>query len=148
MGKRTESKGRQEPAQEKKQVIKSDQEKIKTETRRLKRILNKNNVSPENIELMDSLIDNAAWMKIKLDGARDAIKSTNVVIPYDNGGGQKGIKENPLFKGYEALLKSYMSSLRMIMDVLPANNCEVKEQELEKPKTMLELVRNKHKKEA
>lgn len=146
MGKRAENKGNEEQAKEKRQV--SDQEKARREQRRLKKMLVNSNVPSESINLLDSLIENAAWMKIKLDGAREAIRTTNVVIPYDNGGGQQGLRENPLFKGYESLLKSYMASLKMILDVLPQSDTAVKEQELEKPKTMLELIRNKHKKEA
>lgn len=54
---------------------------------------------------------NIVFMEEKLDQARDLIGTTSVAIQYDNGGGQKGIRENPAFKGYGALLKSYMAAI-------------------------------------
>lgn len=54
---------------------------------------------------------NIIFMEEKLDQARNLIGTTSVAIQYDNGGGQKGIRENPAFKGYGALLKSYMSAI-------------------------------------
>lgn len=124
----------------------NDQEKLATEeAERLKRLLFDFNVSDTTIELLEATIENAAWMKIKLDETRETIKKSKVVIPYNNGGGQKGLRENPLFRGYEGLLKSYMAALKVIMDCLPSRAENIKNQELEKPQTMLELVRNKHK---
>jgi hypothetical protein len=38
--------------------------------------------------------------------------------------------------------------MKQILDILPKQAEEVKSEELEKPQTMLELVRNKHRKEA
>lgn len=118
------------------------------EAERLKSLLFNFDVSEDIIGLLDDVIVNTAWMKVKLEEAREAIKTSNVVIPYDNGGGQKGLRENPLFKGYESLFKSYMGGMRQILDVLPKQASEVKSEEIEKPQTMLELVRSKHKKEA
>ena len=118
------------------------------EATRLRKLLRDCGVSEQVIELLEASIDNTAWMRVKLDEARVAIKTSNVVIPYDNGGGQKGLRENPLFKGYESLLKSYMSCMKQLLDTIPDDMQTVKVQELEKPKTMLELVRSKHVKEA
>ena len=118
------------------------------EAERLKSLLFNFNVSEDMVGLLEDVINNTAWIKVKLDEAREAIKTSNVVIPYDNGGGQKGLRENPLFKGYESLLKSYMGGMKQILDVLPKQAADVKDAEMEKPQTMLELVRSKHKKEA
>lgn len=118
------------------------------EAERLKSLLFNFNISEDMVGLLEDVINNTAWIKVKLDEAREAIKTSNVVIPYDNGGGQKGLRENPLFKGYESLLKSYMGGMKQILDVLPKQAADVKEAEMEKPQTMLELVRSKHKKEA
>lgn len=123
-------------------------EKATLEAERLKALLFDCGVSTEIVDILETTIENTAYMKIKLDETRAAIKSSKVCIPYDNGGGQTGLRENPLFKGYESLFKSYMSGLRQILDVLPKGAQNVKNQELETPKTMLELVRSKHRKEA
>ena len=123
-------------------------EKATAEAERLRRLLFDCGVDNKRIELLDTLIDNTAWMKAKLDDTQSVIKDSSVCIPYDNGGGQKGIRENPLFKGYESLFKSYMAGMKTILDVLPRQAEAVRDEEIEKPKTMLELVRNKHRKDA
>lgn len=118
------------------------------EQNRIVDILNEVGVSDKRLKLLAPVILNTSWMKAKLDDAREAIKNSNIVISYDNGGGQKGIRENPLFKGYESLFKSYMSGMNRIIDCLPAEQIEVETQVVEAPKTMLELMREKHKREA
>lgn len=117
------------------------------EQNRIIDLLNEVGISAKKMKLLEPIILNTAWMKAKLDDAREAIKNSNIVISYDNGGGQKGIRENPLFKGYESLWRSYMAGMGKILDSLPQ---EIIEQsvEVEKPTTMLELVRNKRRKEA
>ena len=126
-----------------------DQKKrVRKEQRRITNLLKAAGVSEQSIKLREAMIGNVSWMKIKLDDAREAIKTSNIVISYDNGGGQKGIRENPLFKGYENLWRSYMNGMNSILNALPESASDIKAKESEKPKTMLELVRNKHKKEA
>lgn len=115
------------------------------EQNRITDLLSEVGISDKRMKLLEPIILNTAWMKAKLDDAREAIKNSNIVISYDNGGGQKGIRENPLFKGYEGLFKTYMSGLKQILDVLPPYEVQVKAEEIEKPKTVLELVRSKKK---
>ena len=117
------------------------------EIERLTSLLKEKGVSEVRIKALSSIIENTAWMKVKLDEAREAVKTSNVVIPYDNGGGQKGLRENPLFKGYEALWKSYMAGMCKILECFPEKVIEQAEI-VESPKTILEIVRGKHKKEA
>lgn len=116
------------------------------ERQRLTSLLFSCGVRKETVDALSAVIDNTAWMKVKLDEARDAIKNSSVAISY-NVGGKKGVKENPLFKGYESLFKSYMAGMKIILDTLPA----VEPSQVvnaDKPKTVLELVRTKHAKEA
>lgn len=116
-----------------------------TEAERLRSLLFDCGVSENYIALLDTVIENTAYMKVKLDDARVKIANSSVVIPYDNGGGQTGIRENPLFKGYEALFKSYMAGMKQILDVLPPSAEAVRQSETEKPQTILELVKAKKK---
>ena len=116
----------------------------KAEEQRLRTLLFNCGIAEKQIDLLKSVIENTAWMKAKLDDTREQIRDTSVAIPYDNGGGQKGIRENPLFKGYSALWKSYMSGMTAIMAVLPRDIAEREADNIEKPKTTLELIRNKH----
>lgn len=117
------------------------------EAERITKLLRESNVPEDRIAMLEPVITNVAWMRIKLDETRRAIANSTVAIPYDNGGGQAGIRENPVFKGYESLYKSYMGGMRSILDCLPS----VKATEaapVEKPKSVLEMVRLKHGKEA
>lgn len=118
------------------------------EQNRIIDIMKKSGVSDKRIKMLEPVILNTAWMKAKLDDAREAIKNSQIVISYDNGGGQKGIRENPLFKGYESLWKAYMNGMERILSCLPQDVARVEAEEASKPKTMLELVRSKHSKEA
>ena len=115
------------------------------EKQRLTSLLFSCNISKSRISVLESVIDNTAWMKAKLDETREQIKNTSVAIPYDNGGGQKGIRENPLFKGYEGLWKAYMSGMSKILDELPEEAAKVVVEDEVKPKTVLEMVRERHK---
>ena len=101
-----------------------DEKNVKAEYRRLISILKKAEVPQQIIEALKPLLDNLAWQRIKLDETRDAIRSSSVAIPYDNGGNQKGIRENPLFKGYESLWKAYMAGLEKFTSYLPKDVAE------------------------
>lgn len=120
------------------------------EQNRIIDLLNEVGISAKKMKLLEPIILNTAWMKAKLDDAREAIKNSNIVISYDNGGGQKGIRENPLFKGYESLWKSYLTGLDRIMSELPPEKSHeiVEEAEKAEPSTVLSLVRKRKKKEA
>ena len=123
---------------------------IKSEKMRVKRLLKEAGTSDARMKMLEPVIENVAWMKIKLDQAREKIKASGIVMPYDNGGGQTGIRENPAFKGYEALWKSYMAGMSKLLEAMPPEVIEA-EEETEKeqaPVTVLELIRTKHKKEA
>ena len=102
-------------------------------------------INEKKVQMLEPVIENTAWMKAKLDETREAIKTTSVVIPYDNGGGQRGLRENPLFKGYESLWRSYMSGLNKIMESLPLDAKQEEAENIDTPKTVLQLVRAKHK---
>ena len=122
--------------------------RVEEEKQRLTALLFDCGISDRRMKAMLSVVENIAWMRIKLDDTRDMIKDSTVAIPYDNGGGQTGIRENPLFKGYQSLFGSYLKGMAMVMDCLPAEAENVDQDGPEKPKTVLELVRNKHRKEA
>lgn len=74
---------------------------------------------PEQVRpLVAELAENVLFMRRKLAQTRKGIRQQDVVIPYDNGGGQEGIRENPAFKGYHALLASYRKSLEELVMLL------------------------------
>lgn len=113
------------------------------EKKRIIKILKDAGISERRINTLTPVAENIGWMKAKLDDSRELIKHSNIVVPYDNGGGQKGIRENPAFKGYEALFKSYMQGMDRILNALPEEQAEAVE-EVAKPQSVLDLVRNRH----
>ena len=116
----------------------------KKEEKRIIGLLKAAGVSNAKLEALKEIIINTAWMKAKLDATRDQIRESSVAIPYDNGGGQKGIRENPLFKGYEGLWRSYMAGQKQILDAMPEEE-DRERLDINKPKTTLELIRERHK---
>lgn len=64
------------------------------------------------------LAENVLWMAVKLEETRREIADDPVAIPYDNGGGQTGIRKNPAFDGYNALMSSYTKALKQLFDLL------------------------------
>lgn len=119
-------------------------QRAKKEQTKLKSVLNSYKVNKQKMKVMMPIIENVAWMKVKLEDARELIRDADIVVEYDNGGGQRGIRENPLFKGYESLWKSYISGMNQIMDVLPEEKAKEAEELLDRPKSVLEMVREKH----
>lgn len=124
------------------------EEAIREEAERLYALLDEYEISDKRKKLLAPIIENTAFMKVKLEEARKMVKETSVVIQYDNGGGQKGLRENPIFKGYEALWKSYMAGMNEITKALPQEVVKVEAEKIVEAKTMLEMVRDRHKKQA
>ena len=116
------------------------------EKNRIVCILKEAGISDRRMKILAPVIENVSWMRAKLDDSRDLIKNSNIVIPYDNGGGQKGVRENPAFKGYEALWKAYMQGMNRILDTLPQEDIQAVVEEA-KPQTVLESIRAKYNKQ-
>ena len=68
----------------------------------------------EAVELAESVL----FMAKKLKETRAILKDEPVVIPYDNGGGQKGIRENPHYTAYEHLQTTYNKALRQLTEIV------------------------------
>lgn len=64
------------------------------------------------------LLENVAFIESKLKETRDGLANAAVVIAYDNGGGQKGVRRNPAFDGYNALVKTYVAALSELRSIL------------------------------
>lgn len=78
-------------------------------------------VAPERRDMAARYVDELRWMDEKLDQARQTIKNTAIVIPYDNGGGQTGIRANPAFGEYEKLFRSWDAAARSLVAMVPAD---------------------------
>lgn len=57
-------------------------------------------------------------MSEKIEENIKSLKDEPLTIPYDNGGGQKGIRENPKYTAFEKLLATYNKSLRQLIEIV------------------------------
>lgn len=68
----------------------------------------------EALELAESVI----FMASKLEESRKAMINEPLVVPYDNGGGQMGMRENPHYTAYEKLMNTYSRSLAQLTQII------------------------------
>lgn len=93
--------------------------RVRYEKRKMLKIFENSETIQADLGTITPIIENVCWMKVKLDDAREDIGEDGLIVPYDNGGGQRGVRENPAFKAYEALWKSYSGGMATILDLLP-----------------------------
>lgn len=62
------------------------------------------------------------FMRDALASARADLRGQPLMIEYDNGGGQEGVRRNPGYDAYEALVRSYQSALTCLRDILGSGN--------------------------
>ena len=93
--------------------------RIEKEHLRLENLLDQAKVSKQNKDALAAVIDNLAWQRIKLEDIRNQMLDADVVIPYNNGGGQEGLRENPIFKGYINLWRAYILGIEKLTSYLP-----------------------------
>lgn len=70
----------------------------------------------ERLKILMPSIENLIWLEQKMDQGRSLIASSAIVIPYDNGGGQKGVRKNPAFEAIHRMTASYNACLKTIVD--------------------------------
>jgi len=68
---------------------------------------NEKTVLRDQLELMSK--------RIQEEGKRIEIEP--LVMEYDNGGGQSGVRENPFYPAYEKLLAAYTKALTVYKDI-------------------------------
>ncbi|MBR3170607.1 MAG: hypothetical protein IKF22_05040 [Lachnospiraceae bacterium] len=121
-------------------------EAARKEKNKLKRELKKAKTPAHIMKILDATIDNVALMKAKLDELREQIMTEKAMVEYDNGGGQRGVRENPIFKRYEAFFKTYLNGMEKIFSALPSGQepAQLPVEEQIKPQTVLDQIRDKH----
>lgn len=111
---------------------------------KLKKALATSGIKDEMLDALDPTIKNLSTMSDRLETLRKIIEIEPAIIEYDNGGGQKGKRENPSYKAYEALWKSYLSGMNVLIKMMDTDTeSSTAKQE---SKTALQLVLNKHRK--
>lgn len=96
-----------------------DKRKVTREHKRLEALLDRADVPQQQRDVLAPVIDNMAWQRVKLDEAREEMQDASIVCHYDNGGGQSGERENPIFKAYINLWRAYMVGLEKFSSYLP-----------------------------
>lgn len=96
-----------------------DKKKVNKEHKRLEALLDRAEVPQQQRDVLAPVIDNMAWQRVKLDEAREQMQDASIVCHYDNGGGQEGERENPIFKAYINLWRAYMVGLEKYTSYLP-----------------------------
>ena len=125
-------------------------EKAATKERNMiRRQLREAKIPSHKMKIIEATIDNVALMKAKLDEMREQIITEKAVVEYNNGGGQEGVRENPIFKRYESFFKTYSAGMDTIFDVLrdEEGGGEGMIDDSLKPQTVLGFVQDKHKEE-
>lgn len=96
-----------------------DKSIVKAEHKRLEALLDRAKVPQQQRDVLASVVDNLAWQRVKLDEAREQMQDASIVCHYENGGGQSGERENPIFKAYINLWRAYMVGLEKFSSYLP-----------------------------
>lgn len=94
-------------------------EAVVAEQERLQGLLDKAEVPQQKQEVLAPVMENMAWQRVKLSEAREEMRDASLVCDYDNGGGQTGVRENPIFKAYVNLFRAYMLGLEKFTSYLP-----------------------------
>lgn len=72
------------------------------------------------------LIEQLNMIARRLTEEGKKIEYEPLIIDYDNGGGQSGVRENPFYPAYEKLLASYTKALASLKDMGGEQDTEVK----------------------
>lgn len=98
-----------------------DKGRIEKERKRLESLLNAANISQQVKNTLAPLIENLSVMRIKLEEAAGRMVDEPLVVEYDNGGGQTGIRENPFYKTYLGLWRGFLLGFEKFTSYLPAD---------------------------
>lgn len=93
--------------------------KIKKEKQVLEKIFKK--IDKNKHKIVEKLIDNVAFMSITLDDLKEDMKINGIKEEYMNGKNQFGFKESVESKTYNNMFKNYMSAIKQLIDLLPAD---------------------------
>ena len=66
---------------------------------------------------IDELAKQLEFQAVKLRECRTEMESMPTIMAYDNGGGQKGIRKNPAYDAYNALMQNFRKSLQLLVEL-------------------------------
>ena len=91
---------------------------LTAEVRNLQRIT-KDVIPDEKRKVAMPIIHNLAFLKVKLEVARNDLLYENIFTEYDNGGGQSGLREHPGFSAYNKLFTTFQRGIKQLCDMMP-----------------------------
>lgn len=94
------------------------QARMDSELRRLREIT-KDAIPEERRKAVMPLLANLAFLKVKLDDARNDLLYESIFTEYDNGGGQTGLREHPGFAAYNKLFTTFSRGVKQLTDMMP-----------------------------
>lgn len=77
--------------------------------------------------MAESLAAEVLWQAGKLEDARRLIRSSSVLVEYDNGGGQRGVRKNPAYEAYNQLFASFAKGVALLGEMLEASGAPPEE---------------------
>lgn len=91
---------------------------IKKEKAKLAHILE--SASPQALEAMQGVIDNAAWIRVELDILRADINDNGYTAPFQQSDKVPPYeKVRPQVQQYDSLLKNYLACIKQLVSRLP-----------------------------
>ena len=96
----------------------SKQKRVDSELRKLREIT-KGAIPDEKRKAVMLLLANLAFLKVKLDDARNDLLYEDIFTEYDNGGGQSGLREHPGFSAYNKLFTTFSRGVKQLTDMMP-----------------------------
>lgn len=77
-----------------------------------------NSQTGETKAVVTMLIDRLSYLAALLDELQEDTIVGGVVVPYDNGGGQKGVRISPAVNVYTAYAKQFTASVKQLQSYL------------------------------
>lgn len=99
------------------------EKQIKREISKLKRQFK--DIPKEKINLVDSTIKSVAFMSVTMEDLQENIVRVGTTVEYDNGGGQKGIKQSPDAQLYLQLSQKHTQAMKILLDLVPKATVKV-----------------------
>ena len=95
----------------------SREERIRKEERRLKGVFR--GIDPNKRKVVDSLIQNAAFMTVALEDLQEEIIRDGYTVEYQNGENQRGTKQSDAVKTYNTMVKNHATVIRQLEELAP-----------------------------
>ena len=108
---------------EKKQ--KTKQQRMDAEIKRLCKLFAEADESRKSV--MQSLIENAAFMAVTLEDLQKEINENGAVSTYKNGENQYGTKKSPEVEIYNTMIKNHAAVLKQLSDMLTDSSSQKNE---------------------